>query len=365
MLPSWACTSRSVNSPCAVIWSTSPASSVLRQRRSCGTLGGNCSGNVSLSGWLEPRLQLVADEQHARCRPAWSSLFEFDAGGFERQRARLLGATGRQDRDDVLHAADVLERVQRELERLAAEQQQPVGRRLADADRAVRAADAAQVVGDRVAAQQRHLASSRGRSGRRPAGRWSGCRWRCRRRGGRVGEVDDGDHVELVDARDPVDRRDVVGDLARTERAAVRRLPVGPRASSAPCCACRRRGPRRRARSRRSRSRPARRSRRGTCANAGDGRARPMPQPRPTPSGARERRLARRARRRERTICGRSLIPSATCSCPSGRSRAASARRVFSRSTTSSPCSSLRSISASAIRSIGSRLAAISAYAVT
>ena len=66
---------------------------------------------------------------------------------------------------------DVLERVQRQLERLAAQQQQPVGRRRADPDRAVGAAEPAQVVGDRLAADQRDELERVGR--RRPESVWS------------------------------------------------------------------------------------------------------------------------------------------------------------------------------------------------
>ena len=230
LLPSWACWSCSENSAAGRDLIHQP-----RLRRALGiwaTVGGNSSGSVALSGWSSSGWSSGAGRTAPRCRPACSPGLS-EVGGVLGQRARQLVWPGRQDRDHVLDAADVLERVERELERLAAQQQQAVGRRLPDADRAVLAADPAQVVGDRVAAQQRHGARGRvrldrhleaARRARRPVGRRL-----LRRRSPALLEVDDRHHRELIDRREPVERRDVVGDLPCALRCRCRRRPDRPR----------------------------------------------------------------------------------------------------------------------------------------
>src|SRR5947209_12894613 len=127
---------------------------------------------------------------------------------------------GRQDRHDVLDATYVLEGVERKLERLAPKQQQPVRGGLTNADRAVACTDATQVVGDGLATKHRDSARVRIGSDRNLEGVPGGAAGRGRRNSsgwGRAREVDDGHHRELVDRRDPVQRGEVIGDLARPE----------------------------------------------------------------------------------------------------------------------------------------------------
>src|SRR6185312_10424494 len=108
---------------------------------------------------------------------------------------------------------------------------EPVGGRLAHADAAVLAADAAQVVGDGVAAEQRHLAGGGAGSdghlqpaGRAVGGGAVGGRLGLGLGGGRALQIDHGHQGQLVGVVDAVERGHEVGDVLGALGAAVGRL---------------------------------------------------------------------------------------------------------------------------------------------
>ena len=125
-----------------------------------------------------------------------------------RERRQLAGGrlvvgpvrVGRQQRDDHVDVVGVAERVERQLERLALEQQQPLGRRLAAGDRAV-LAEPVELVHDAVALDQLDVAADRRGAQRdleRPLGQLHAARL---------------DRDELVGVAEPVLDADVLGDL--------------------------------------------------------------------------------------------------------------------------------------------------------
>ena len=305
-----------------MICSTSPASGVCARATSARPSAGTARAASRSSGWLRATAAARRAGTAARCRPAWSSGFACGVGG-----SSVLGCVvwpgGRIATTfwmpemylNVYSASSSASRLSSSSRR----------RRLADPDRAVAGADPAQVVGDRVAAQQRQTALELG-SVRTATCSPRRCAPVRRVDAGSVAEVDDRHDGELVDA-------------ARSGRAA----RGGRRSPRALACRCRAAtttttagvGPpplpfasdRDRDRDRADREPREQRRRGAELVRVGERLAARASRRRPSADSCGQRPVGGVLLGRRDDRWSASLIPSATCCRPSGRSRGAGGRR--------------------------------------